>query len=107
MAGAFTRAVDVLFAGELADDAIYYSCAGEDPKDSIRVILRRPDDLAGLEGLTVTVPTTLADVRVAEVAKPVAGDEIEMGGERFVVQGVPRRDRLRLTWSLDLRPKVS
>ena len=107
MAGAFDRAVDRLFAGELAEAATYYSCLGEDPKQPVRVITRRPDDLAGIEGLTITTASTLLDVRVKDIAAPVANDEIEIAGERFVVQGVPRRDRLRLIWSLDVRPKGS
>lgn len=105
MAGPFANAVDRIFAGALAEDATYYSCLGEDPKRTVRIITRRPDDLAGIEGLTITSNSTLVDVRVSEVAAPVANDEIAIGGERFVVQGVPRRDRLRLVWSLDLRPK--
>ncbi len=104
---AFDRAVDRLFAGELAEDAPYYSCLGEDPKQAIRVITRRPDDLAGIQGLTITTASTLVDVRVKEIAAPVAKDEIEIAGERFVVQGAPRRDRLRLVWSLDVRPRGS
>ncbi len=104
---AFDRAVDRLFAGELAEDATYYSCLGEDPKQAVRIITRRPDDLAGIEGLTIATESTLVDVRVKDIASPVAGDEIEIGGERFVVQGKPRRDRLRLIWSLDVRPKGS
>ena len=107
MAGAFSRAIDRLYAGELAEDATYYSCLGEVPKQAIRVITRRPDDLAGIQGMTITTASTLLDVRVSEVAKPVADDEIEIGGERFVVQGQPRRDRERLVWSLDVRPKGS
>ncbi len=107
MAGPFANAIDRIFAGGLAEDATYYSCLGEDPKQTVRIITRRPDDLAGIEGLSIITASTLVDVRVKEVPKPVEKDEIEIGGERFVVQGKPRRDRLRLIWSLDVRPKGS
>ena len=48
--------------------------------------------------------TTVADVRVSELADPRPGDLIILGTESFVIQGEPVRDSERLVWSLDLRP---
>jgi hypothetical protein len=41
---------------------------------------------------------------VSEVAEPAAGDTLTVGGETFVVQGEPVRDREQLVWTLDVRP---
>jgi hypothetical protein len=48
--------------------------------------------------------TTRIDVRVAEVPNPSPGDRIEVGGDAFLIQGEPVRDRERLVWTVDLRP---
>ena len=48
--------------------------------------------------------TTRIDLRVAEVSNPRPRDRIEIGGDAFLIQGEPVRDRERLIWTVDLRP---
>ena len=46
------------------------------------------------------------DVRVSEVATPVAGDTLLFDGTTYVVQGEPvRKDSRRLIWTLNTRPQ--
>ncbi len=47
---------------------------------------------------------TVGDLRVAEVPNPRPGDRIEIGGDAFIMQGEPVRDRERLVWTVDIRP---
>jgi hypothetical protein len=46
------------------------------------------------------------DVRVAEVAAPRPGDRIVIDDTTNIVQGEPLRDRERLVWTIDTRPRV-
>ena len=100
---AFAAAIDTLFADRnIAADAVYNS-AGGDPT-SVRVITRRPDAIVGFGDTPIHATTAIFDVRVSEVPAPAEGDTLEIGGETFVVQGEPMREREGLIWSLDTRP---
>ena len=46
-----------------------------------------------------TGPAVFADL---DQVRP--GDRIEIGGDAFIIQGEPVRDRERLVWTVDLRP---
>jgi len=48
--------------------------------------------------------TARVDLRVTEVPNPRPGDRIEIGGDAFIIQGEPVRDRERLVWTVDLIP---
>ena len=99
----FATAIDTLFRDpSIAADAIY-TPAGSDPT-SIRVIARRPDEIVGFGDTPIHAATAMFDVRISEVASPAQGDTLEIGGETFIIQGEPMRDRDRLIWSLDVRP---
>ena len=99
----FSAAIDNLFADPaIARDATY-TAEGGSPVP-VRVVTRRPDEITSFGEARLWSETTRVDVRVAEVLNPRPGDRIEMGGEAFVIQGEPVRDRERLVWTLDLRP---
>ena len=100
---AFAAAVDTLFAdASIATDATYTPDGGS--AAPVRVVLRRPDAVTEFGGAQVWSETTRVDLRVSEMANPRPGDGITIGGETFVIQGEPTRDRERLVWTVDLRP---
>ena len=97
----FAGAVDATFAA-FGIDAVY-TPAGGDPV-SVRVIARRPDAIVGFGETRIHVETASFEVRASEVASPRQGDQLNVDGETFVVQGEPeRRDPDRLVWMLDGR----
>jgi hypothetical protein len=99
---AFAAAIDALFADpNVALDALYG--ADETP---VRAILRAPDRTLGFGATQLHAPTAIVDVRVAEVAAPAEGDRVAWGGDVYIVQGTPQRDRERLVWSLEVRPNA-
>lgn len=101
---AFAAATDVLFADpHLARDAVYRP-AGAGDGIPVRVMLRRPDRIESFGEARIASSTTMLDLRVSEVAEPVAGDTIELDGRMVVVQGTPLLDAEGLVWSLDTRP---
>ncbi len=100
---AFAAAVDVLFEDpHVAADATYTADGGAPVP--IRIVFRRADTITAFGDAQVWSETTRIDVRVSEVPAPRPGDRIAIGGEAFVVQGEPVRDRERLVWTVDLRP---
>ena len=101
---AFASVVDTLFADpNLAREAIYEPVTGGDRP--VRVVARRADAVTEFGEARLWSETTRFDVRASEVAAPRPGDRLVLpGGEAFVVQGEPVRDRERLVWTLDTRP---
>ena len=98
-----SAAIENLFADpNIARDATYVADGGA-PR-LIRVVTRRADDVTGFGEARLWSETTRIDLRVAEVAEPRPGDRVELGGEAFLVQGEPVRDRERLVWTVNLRP---
>jgi hypothetical protein len=101
---AFSAAIDALFLdANLAADALWLA-SGVAPGVPVRVMRQQPDDLQEFGQARISQPTLVLDVRVSEVATPQTGDLIHIGTERFMVQGVPQRDRERLIWTIDTRP---
>ena len=100
---AFAAAVGALFADpNIGRDAIYIADGGA-PR-LVRVVARRADAITDYGDARLWSETTRIDLRVAEVPAPRPGDRIEIGGEAFLIQGEPVRDRERLVWTVDLRP---
>jgi hypothetical protein len=100
---AFAGLLDRLFADpSIGRDAIYQPANGAPVP--VRVVARRADAVTDFAGARLWSETTRLDVRIAEVADPRPGDRIEIGGEAFLIQGEPLRDRERLIWTLDVRP---
>jgi hypothetical protein len=99
---AFAGAVDASFAA-FGVDAIY-ELAGGDP-NSVRVIARQPDTIVGFGETRIHAETAIFEVRSSEVAMPRPGDQLNVDGEGYVIQGEPvRRDPDRLVWTVDVRP---
>lgn len=101
---AFSAATDAIFADpNMAVDAVWRDCSGG-AGTPCRVILARPDEMGRFGDAQIVTDTMRLDVRVAEVPAPARGDTVEIAGERFEVQGEPRRDRLRLVWQCEAVP---
>jgi voltage-gated potassium channel Kch len=100
---AFATAIAALFADPNITVEAIYTPAGGDPM-TVRVIAKRPDGIVGFGHTRIHTATTMFDVRVSEVSAPADGDTLEIGGETYVIQGEPVRDRDGLMWSLDTHP---
>ena len=87
----------------MAVDAEWRSCSGG-AATPCRVILTRPDDLGRFGESQIVSEATRFDVRVSEWPAPQRNDVLILSGEELVVQGEPRRDRLRLVWSCEAVP---
>lgn len=100
---AFAIAVDALFADPNLGREATYAPANGDPFP-VRIIARRADALTDFGDARLWSDTSVFDLRVSEVASPRPGDRLKLGGEAFVIQGEPVRDRERLVWTLSTRP---
>lgn len=99
----FAAAVDALFADpNIATEAVYTPAGGG--ALTVRVVARRPDEIVGFGDTRIHTATAMFDMRVSEVAAPAEDDRLDVGGETFVVQGEPVRDRDGLIWTLNTRP---
>ena len=102
---AVEAAINALFADpNITTDAIYRTEGTGDPQ-TVRIVTKRPDEVLDFGDSRVVTATTVAEVRVSELADPQAGDTLEIGGETYTIQGTPWRDTERLIWSFDLRPQ--
>jgi len=100
---AFAAAVDALFSDPNIGRAAVYIADGGAPVP-VRLIPRRADAITDFGDARLWSEATRIDLRVGELPNPRPGDRIEIGGEAFLIQGEPVRDRERLVWTLDLRP---
>lgn len=97
---ALAEALARLFADpHLARDAVWRPAVGNPV--SIRIMLRQPDEVASFGESRFATDTTVFDIRVNEVAEPRPGDQVEIDGDLFAVQGEPRRDTERLVWRIE------
>lgn len=87
----------------MARAATWYS-GGVGAGTSVRVITKEPDAVTGYGTGQLWSETMMVDIRVFEAPSLAEGDELEIGGARFVVQGEPKRDRDRLIWTAELVP---
>ena len=100
---AFAADNDVLFADpHLALDALWLT-QGQGAGQAVRVMRRAPDIETPFGGTRYVSDGAVFEVRVAEVPNPSRGDLIEVEGETFAVQGAPRRDELRLNWTVEAK----
>ncbi|MCX7890562.1 MAG: hypothetical protein N2422_12705 [Rhodobacteraceae bacterium] len=100
---AFAAALSALFADpNIGRDAVYIVDGGVPVP--VRIVARRADTITDFGDARLWSETTRVDLRVTEVAEPRPGDRIEIGGDTFLIQGEPVRDRERLVWTVDLRP---
>ena len=92
---AFAAAIEMLFADpNIGVEAIYTSDGGAPVL--VRAVVRRPDEVTNFGDARLWSETTRVDLRVAEVPAPRPGDRIEIGGDAFLIQGEPVRDRERM-----------
>jgi hypothetical protein len=101
---AFTAASDALFGDpNIARDAIWRA-GGVGAGVPVRIIARRPDQAVGFGDSRAVLPTTLIDMRRAEVADPASGDTVEIDSETFEIIATPTIDSLRLVWTCEVAP---
>jgi len=100
----FAAAMDDLFTDpNIAADAVYTPAAGG-VGVSVRVILRRPDQISTFDEARIVSSTMVIQARISEVINPVEGDQFLINGSTCVVQGEPVADTLRMIWTIELRP---
>lgn len=101
----FSAAIDAIFADpNMAADATWSPGTGG-LTVPVRLIAKRPDQMLEYGQAAILRDTLLFDVRVSDVAAPKSGDMMVIGTEMFLVQGTPRRDRERLVWTVEARPR--
>ena len=72
----------------------------------VRIISKRPDQVANFGDSRVMLPTMLIDVRRSQIAAPASGDTVEIDAETFEVIATPVIDSLRLVWTCEAAPPV-
>lgn len=78
-----------------------YTRSGGHPVPII-VLPKRPDRIDDFGTTRFVSETAVFEVRVSELPDPAEGGEIAIDGDRFVIQGRPRReDPDRLIWTLE------
>jgi hypothetical protein len=98
---AFAAAIDAIFRdGNIAEDALWRA-GGLGGGQPVRIIRKSPDEVVGFGASRAVVATVLIDVRVSEVASPVAGDRVEVDSDLFDIIGTPVRDSLGLVWTCE------
>lgn len=98
MIPSFKQAVDRLF-DRLGLDALY-RVNGEDTL--VKVILKSPDQIVDFREAQIHTPTNMMEVRVMDIAKPKAGDEIILDSASYRVQGEPVQDTHHLVWKMEV-----
>lgn len=101
----FRAAVDMMFLGQMAVDAIYTPANGDPQPDPVRVIVSQPDTFTPVFDVSVVSATTQVEVRLSEVPVLKKGDTLEVldaagvaTGEVLTINAKPRRDDTRLFW---------
>jgi hypothetical protein len=99
----FAEAIDDLFEDpHLARDAMWLPGGAGDPVP-VRAILRRPDRVGGYGETRIAVGAVEVEIRVADAPTLAAGDALEVGPERYLVEGTPLADGERLVWRAQAR----
>lgn len=99
---AFPSAVDLLFADPNLSTPALYQQSGVGVERGVRVMRRNPDRTVEFGAARLVSDSVVLDVRVSDCPDLAANDRFEIGGEIFVVQGAPQRDRERLVWTVEL-----
>jgi hypothetical protein len=98
MAAHFAMMIDACFR-TFGRDAAYQPVGGGSL--AVRVILGQATEVSGLFDAGVTAPAHVADMRIAEVASPQAGDLLTVEGTAYIIRQA-LQDPERLVWRLDL-----
>jgi hypothetical protein len=109
---AFAAATDALFADpNIAQDAIWRA-GGVVAGITVRIVIRRPDQVVGFGDSRAILPTMLIDIRRSEISQPASGDTIEIpgsgpgNGDIFEVIAAPMLDGAQLVWTCETAPSV-
>jgi len=99
-----SAAISAIFADpNMAADATWYA-GGAGAGATVRVITRAPDMISGYGSARLVADTMMIDVRASEITALADGDEFDVAGTRYAVQGEPVRDREQLVWTAELVP---
>jgi len=102
----FATALDCIYANPSMAVAALWISATTSEETPIRVLRRAPDRTSEFGSERFVSDTIMVDVLVADLPDPHPGDLIVVGADSFTVQGESVRDRERLIWTLDLRPRI-
>lgn len=95
----FATSVDLMFAGPMAQDAVYAPGGGTPRDGTVRVIPSSPDVATTVYEVSAISATVAVQVRVSDVAALAPGDTLTLeDGGVLRISGKPRRDATRLTW---------
>lgn len=92
--------LDRLFAGRLADTAIYRA-GGSGAGVNVKAIPVEMDGEVTLNGRSVAVPQQVLAVRKSEVASPSGSDTIEWAGDVWKIRPAPLAKHSGLVWHLE------
>ncbi|XAI95603.1 head-tail attachment protein [Nostoc phage Nsp-JY21] len=101
---AFAAATSQLFRDPNLSVAAVFYVGGADVPQAVRVIRRRPDEVASFGATRASVETMVIDARVADLPLITRGDVFVIAGESWKVSATPQRDRERLVWRVELNP---
>ena len=94
----------VLFADpNMASDATYTAPGPGGAPTPCRAVFRQPDTDWRGDGVDVTTPSRIAEVRVSEVPMMKEAGTLTIGGKSYTIQKASRSDADRLLWRLELR----
>lgn len=97
-------AIDAQFRAPGSVAADYRAGGGVLPPAAVRIIRSRPDRIERFAGFQIDVQTETFEVRRSDVARPVVGDVIDFGTERFEVSVEPQIDVEGLSWIMLAEP---
>lgn len=102
MAHDWTPALNALFA-TLGVDAVYTAPGGGTATPCRLAWVTQGDrSVPAFEGVTLSTPARLAELRVAEVPLVEEGGTVTVGGTTHPVHAAARADADRLLWRLEL-----
>lgn len=87
-------------AGSVA--AVFTPIGGEAVE--IRVIREQATGEVPFSDTVIPADTNIVSMQRSDVARPLRGDALSIGGEDFVIDGEPRLDIEGLSWSCELIP---
>jgi hypothetical protein len=99
---AFAAATSLLFRDPNLSVAAAFSAGGMADPMPVRVIRRRPDEVASFGSTRGVVETLSIDARVADLPSVEKGDLFLIEAETWKVAATPLRDRERLVWRIEL-----
>ena len=99
---AFAAAVDVMFADPHMTVAAIYRVDGIGEGTEIRVYRSAPDVLNEWAATPAVTRAVVLGVRLSDAPDLSSGDTFEIAGSIYKVQGSPRRDPDRLTWTAEV-----